>query len=207
STKVFCEATAYVTPNANILKDINTVIKETDSDSDLEKVFSNYGLEQSRSAADSYTTTISYTLQPTDDGKHIFASLEDSQILLNGVGEVMKMALSKQEVVNAAAEQKMQQAEAEKAEKEAAKAAAGSHSEKVVRQDATVITQSGSYVILRAQPSRSAAEIGRVYDSDVVTIIGETNRCETIQNHQGCWAKVQSDSGTGYVFDAYLDRI
>ncbi|MCF7530238.1 SH3 domain-containing protein [Neisseria lisongii] len=78
--------------------------------------------------------------------------------------------------------------------------------ERVVRQQAVVVTQSGSNVILRALPSRSAAARAKIFDSEQVWIVGETEKCEIISNHKGCWVKVQSSVGEGYLFDAYLQR-
>ena len=80
------------------------------------------------------------------------------------------------------------------------------NAERVVRQNAMVITQSGGPALLRALPTRNSAALGKLYDSERVVIVGETNNCDIVQNHKGCWVKINSSSGQGYFFDAYLQR-
>lgn len=77
--------------------------------------------------------------------------------------------------------------------------------EKIVRKSAMVITQSGGDAILRSEPSKASKQLEKLYDSERITVIGETSMCEVIGNHQGCWVKVTSSAGThGYLFDAFV---
>lgn len=203
STKVFCEATAYLTPTPELLGDVNAVLKELDPPRDVEKVFSAYGLEQSRTAANAYTVTVSYNLQPSDDGKTIFANVEDGDHLVEAGSEILTLALSKQNLMKSLTEQKVQQAGSNLP---AATAGSQPFNEKVVRYNASVLTENGSFVVLRAEPGRNSAAKAQIGDSEWVTVVSETDRCENIDNKQGCWVKVQTGSGNGYLFSAYLQH-
>ena len=77
--------------------------------------------------------------------------------------------------------------------------------EKIVRKNAIVITQSGGNAILRSQASKNSKELEKLYDMENIVVVGETQNCEVLNNHQGCWVKVVSSAGTsGYLFDAYV---
>ncbi|OOR92822.1 hypothetical protein B0181_01430 [Moraxella caviae] len=86
------------------------------------------------------------------------------------------------------------------------KPAAPQNSERVVRHRATVLTQYGGRVLVRQAPSRGGRQLGYLYDQEEVWVVGETNRCETINGLYGCWVKVVDVTGlTGYSFGAYLN--
>lgn len=77
--------------------------------------------------------------------------------------------------------------------------------EQVVRYHAQVITQYGGNVIVRNSPSKSGRKLGYLYDSEQVYVIGITNKCEVINNIEGCWVKVRDSQGlVGYSFGGYL---
>jgi Tfp pilus assembly protein PilP len=77
--------------------------------------------------------------------------------------------------------------------------------EKIVRKNAVVVTQSGGNAILRSQANKNSRQLEKLYDMENIVVVGETQNCEIINNHQGCWVKVVSSAGTsGYLFDAYM---
>jgi hypothetical protein len=106
------------------------------------------------------------------------------------------------------AEEKAVQQKAIQQQKAAQQKATPKMTEKIVRYPATVVTQSGyGDLSLRGEASTKGLEVGKVYDGNEVTVIAKTNKCEVIGNIDGCWVKVQLDSGVkGYMFDGYLNR-
>ncbi|AUX60809.1 SH3 domain-containing protein [Simonsiella muelleri] len=106
------------------------------------------------------------------------------------------------------AEEKAAQQKAIQQQKAAQQKATPKMTEKIVRYPATVVTQSGyGDLSLRGEASTKGLEVGKVYDGNEVTVIAKTNKCEVIGNIDGCWVKVQLDSGVkGYMFDGYLNR-
>ena len=60
-----------------------------------------------------------------------------------------------------------------------------------------IVTGDG-YLNLRAEPSKSAVSIGKLYPGDVVTVT---------QEFSDGWAFVSSIAGQGYVMEAYLDPV
>lgn len=69
------------------------------------------------------------------------------------------------------------------------------------------VSRTGSNIIIRSQPNRSAARRSHLEFGEGVTVIAETNRCETINGLYNCWLKVRDGYGTvGYVFGGYLNR-
>ena len=78
-------------------------------------------------------------------------------------------------------------------------------SEKVVRHRASVLTQYGGKVVVRQTPYQNGRKLGFLYDQEEVWVIGETDRCETINKIYGCWVKVMdSQRLVGYSFGGYL---
>lgn len=76
----------------------------------------------------------------------------------------------------------------------------------MVRYRANVLTQYGGKVIVRQSPHRNGRKLGYLYDQEEVFVVGETNRCETINGLYGCWVKVVDSVGlSGYSFGAYLN--
>ena len=106
------------------------------------------------------------------------------------------------------AEEKAVQQKAIQQQKAAQQKATPKMTEKIVRYPATVVTQSGyGDLSLRGEASTKGLEVGKVYDGNEVTVIAKTNKCEVIGDIDGCWVKVQLDSGVkGYMFDGYLNR-
>ena len=106
------------------------------------------------------------------------------------------------------AEEKAVQQKAIQQQKAAQQKATPKMTEKIVRYPATVVTQSGyGDLSLRGEASTKGLEVGKVYDGNEVTVIAKTNKCEVIGNIDGCWVKVQLDTGVkGYMFDGYLNR-
>ena len=106
------------------------------------------------------------------------------------------------------AEEKAAHQKAIQQQKAAQQKATPKMTEKIVRYPATVVTQSGyGDLSLRGEASTKGLEVGKVYDGNEVTVIAKTNKCEVIGNIDGCWVKVQLDSGVkGYMFDGYLNR-
>ena len=106
------------------------------------------------------------------------------------------------------AEEKAVQQKAIQQQKASQQKATPKMTEKIVRYPATVVTQSGyGDLSLRGEASTKGLEVGKVYDGNEVTVIAKTNKCEVIGNIDGCWVKVQLDSGVkGYMFDGYLNR-
>ena len=77
--------------------------------------------------------------------------------------------------------------------------------EKVVRHRASVLTQYGGKVVVRQTPYQNGRKLGFLYDQEEVWVIGETDRCETINKIYGCWVKVMdSQRLVGYSFGGYL---
>ncbi len=77
--------------------------------------------------------------------------------------------------------------------------------EKVVRHRAQVLTQYGGKVVVRNSPSQNGRKLGFLYDQEEVWVVGETDKCETINNIYGCWVKVMdSQRLVGYSFGGYL---
>lgn len=86
-----------------------------------------------------------------------------------------------------------------------APAARSGLTETVVRYRASVLTQYGGKVLVRQAPSKNAKKLGFLYDREEVLVIGETNKCETINRIEGCWVKVKDVQNlVGYSFGGYL---
>lgn len=82
STKVYCEGNLEVTIPSEMLKTINTKIEDYEflGASDLESLMEKANYELSSDAANAYKVQILYDLQPSDDGKQIFAKIENKEI-------------------------------------------------------------------------------------------------------------------------------
>lgn len=82
STKVYCEGNLEVTIPSEMLKTINTKIEDYEflGASDLESLMEKSNYELSSDAANAYKVQILYDLQPSDDGKQIFAKIENKEI-------------------------------------------------------------------------------------------------------------------------------
>ena len=75
STKVFCEANYKVSIPSDMYKQVNDALQVVESGQDVVKVGAKYGFE---SNANSFSKGLSYSLQPTDDKKSIFAEVTDT---------------------------------------------------------------------------------------------------------------------------------
>lgn len=124
STRVFCEGELTVKFAPEVINDAKIAMENSEHHGDVETLLNDYNYKLSKSAANSYETTITYNLQPTDDGKHIFAQLEDSNSAILGISDLLGWAVTKNSILEAVAEEKRIQAEADIAAENAAKAAA-----------------------------------------------------------------------------------
>lgn len=98
STKVFCEAEFSLGVPVGVINDVNTALEASESGSDMVALLEELGYRQSSDAANTYHTTISYNLQPSDDGQHIFAQLEDGSPEF-GLIDVLYWSMSKNRIV------------------------------------------------------------------------------------------------------------
>ncbi len=112
STKVFCEAEITINPPINLINDANTSLKNSNGVeiTDIGILLENIGLNPSRTAANSYESTINYSLQPTDDGKTVVSTIEggDAQ-LVSGITELILLSMAKTSPVNTPVEVKTAQ--------------------------------------------------------------------------------------------------
>ena len=112
STKVFCEAEITINPPINLINDANTALKNSNDVeiTDIGILLENIGLNPSRTAANSYESTINYSLQPTDDGKTVVSTIEggDAQ-LVSGITELILLSMAKTSPVNTPVETKTAQ--------------------------------------------------------------------------------------------------
>lgn len=91
--KVSCEASLNLTLPTNLYNDINEAVKASGDYDDIDALLANYHYRPS-AQANVFYTNISYNLQPTDDGKQIFARFNDD-VNNTGVGTLVGLALSK----------------------------------------------------------------------------------------------------------------
>lgn len=80
-----------------------------DSDSNIDKVASRYGFSTS---ANIFTREISYSLQPTDDRKSVFAATSDGENPSNFLGIIIAYALEKSTLEARRADEKRAEDEA-----------------------------------------------------------------------------------------------
>lgn len=99
STKVFCEAEVAISAPVNMLNDANEALKSSGNDKNINLILEDYGLKSSNIAANSYEGTISYNIQPTDDGKTILSSIDDgNDQLVSGIKDIVLWSRAKKEI-------------------------------------------------------------------------------------------------------------
>jgi hypothetical protein len=198
STKKFCESTVKVVIPMTLLDEADKA-RESLVNSNLSGS-ANFNLpirDLFRAAnfevgADTVQKDVSYSVQPTDDGKKVYLELQNPESVSGGLAQLLFLTANKGKFD-------------QMAQNQAQNVAAESKLETVVRRNAVVVTQTGGNVLLRSTASKSASMLGKVFDLENVIVVGETSTCEIIDNHQGCWVKVLTNSGkTGYLFDAYI---
>lgn len=114
SSKVFCEAEFAVTFPAKVLDDANTALKESEAlDHSVEDALDRYGFKKSSGSANVYQAHILYAFQPTDDGKEIYAEIENSGSLIEGLTDVVNQAMSKTLILESKSAELKAQAEAD----------------------------------------------------------------------------------------------
>lgn len=97
ATKVFCEAEIVISPPMNLINDANTSLKNSNDVKvkDIGILLANIGLRPSKVSTGSYETTISYSLQPTDDGKTIVSTIESGDMpLISGVKDLILWSMT-----------------------------------------------------------------------------------------------------------------
>lgn len=114
SSKVFCEAEFAVTIPAAILDDANVALKESYAvDNNVEDALDRYGFKKSGGSANVYQAHILYAVQPTDDGKQVYAEIENAASMSEGLSDLLDQAMSKHAVLDAKNAELKAQAEAE----------------------------------------------------------------------------------------------
>lgn len=112
STKIFCEAAFVANVPINVIKDANEAMKKAGYDSNVELALEEHGFETSSTAANSYQTTISYNLQPTDDGESILSRIDEGEKqVVNAIHDLIIWSMAKNELTKQS--DKITQAEVE----------------------------------------------------------------------------------------------
>lgn len=105
STKVFCEAEVTISTPVNMINDANEALKASGNDKKIDLILEDYGLKPSSAAANSYEGTISYNIQPTDDGKTILSSIDDgNDQLVSGIKDIVLWSKAKKDIGKSKAE-------------------------------------------------------------------------------------------------------
>ncbi|ALF60975.1 hypothetical protein [Psychrobacter urativorans] len=99
STKVFCEAAFVVNVPVNVIEDAEEAMKKAGYDSNVELALEENGFEISSAAANSYQATISYNLQPTDDGKSTLSRIDEGKTqVVNAIHDLIVWSMAKNEL-------------------------------------------------------------------------------------------------------------
>lgn len=77
STKVFCDAEVTLTTPINMIKEANEGLRVSGDNRSINLILEDYGLKPSKNAANTYESTITYNIQPTDDGTSIVSYIDD----------------------------------------------------------------------------------------------------------------------------------
>ena len=102
SSKIFCEAEFNITFPAKVLDDADVALKESEAiDKTVEDALDRFGFKKSAGSANVYSAHLLYALQPTDDGKQVYAEVENSGSLVEGIAEVLNQSLSKSVILDA----------------------------------------------------------------------------------------------------------
>lgn len=99
STKIFCEADFVVNIPVKIIEDSEEAMKQAGYNSNVELALEEHGFEISSAAANSYQTTFSYDLQPTDDGKNILSNIDEGgDKVVNAIHDLIVWSMAKSEL-------------------------------------------------------------------------------------------------------------
>ena len=99
STKVFCEAAFVANIPVNVIEDAEEAMNKAGYDSNVELALEENGFEISSAAANSYQATISYYLQPTDDGKSTLAKIDEGKTqVVNAIHDLIVWSMAKNEL-------------------------------------------------------------------------------------------------------------
>ncbi|HFC6397358.1 TPA: hypothetical protein ACFNMZ_001995 [Neisseria polysaccharea] len=117
SNKVFCEGKLALSLPSDLIEDARASLKAGGKNDNMEQFLSGFNYQKSAAAANKYQIDLVYNLQPTDDGKQVYAELEDSTNAVSGISKLLDYALSKNTIINQKLEEKrIEEEEARQAE-------------------------------------------------------------------------------------------
>ena len=117
SNKVFCEGKLTLSLPSDLIEDARASLKAGGENDNMEQFLSGFNYQKSAAAANKYQINLVYNLQPTDDGKQVYAELEDSTNAVSGISKLLDYALSKNTIINQKLEEKrIEEEEARQAE-------------------------------------------------------------------------------------------
>lgn len=94
STKVFCEAYLELTIPSKIHQDTNHTLNKIGFKGGMVGFLEKSGYRQSDTAADVFQMNVEYNLQPTDNGKEVFASIHNHEYI-EPISALIALSLSK----------------------------------------------------------------------------------------------------------------
>lgn len=117
SNKVFCEGKLTLSLPSDLIEDARASLKAGGKNDNMEQFLSGFNYQKSAAAANKYQIDLVYNLQPTDDGKQVYAELENSTNAVSGISKLLDYALSKNTIINQKLEEKrIEEEEARQAE-------------------------------------------------------------------------------------------
>lgn len=117
SNKVFCEGKLTLSLPSDLIEDARASLKAGGKNDNIEQFLSGFNYQKSAAAANKYQIDLVYNLQPTDDGKQVYAEPEDSTNAVSGISKLLDYALSKNKIINQKLEEKrIEEEEARQAE-------------------------------------------------------------------------------------------
>ena len=117
SNKVFCEGKLTLSLPSDLIEDAQASLKASGKNDNMEQFLSGFNYQKSAAAANKYQINLVYNLQPTDDGKQVYAELEASTNAVSGISKLLDYALSKNTIINQKLEEKrIEEEEARQAE-------------------------------------------------------------------------------------------
>ncbi|WP_153064214.1 hypothetical protein [Neisseria lactamica] len=117
SNKVFCEGKLTLSLPSDLIEDAQASLKAGGKNDNMEQFLSGFNYQKSAAAANKYQIDLVYNLQPTDDGKQVYAEPEDSTNAVSGISKLLDYALSKNKIINQKLEEKrIEEEEARQAE-------------------------------------------------------------------------------------------
>ena len=117
SNKVFCEGKLTLSLPSDLIEDARASLKAGGKNDNIEQFLSGFNYQKSAAAANKYQIDLVYNLQPTDDGKQVYAEPEDSTNAVSGISKLLDYALSNNKIINQKLEEKrIEEEEARQAE-------------------------------------------------------------------------------------------